>query len=150
MMISQEEPSTFQKIKKTVYIGLLIFAAIILMAVGFGSQDLHEDTNHYLYDCFNVSPEHAALIRSLEKSKLSIVYGRREEGLFHFAEHYANELSIIDQNVFVEDITKTHYRLYRVADTVKKSLNKWFGVEKVEGDWFIYSRDGTIVSQEVI
>lgn len=55
MLISTEEngPSTFQKIKNTVYIGLLLIAAIIFISFMFGTHDLHEDTNHYLYDCFN-------------------------------------------------------------------------------------------------
>ena len=59
-------------------------------------------------------------------------------------------MSMLGHNVFIEDISKKHFRLYKIAQSVRKSMDKWFGIEKEEGDWFIYSREGSLVSQDVI
>ena len=126
--------------------GLIIF----LLVFFYGSEHVHTDQNHNLYDSFDLSPDHAQLLSKLSKNKLSILYGRKEAGLFQFAEHYANNLSLAGHNVFIEDITKKNFKMYKIARAARKSLDQWFGIEKQEGDWFIYSRDGRIVSQDII
>ena len=55
-----------------------------------------------------------------------------------------------DQNVFVEDISDKHFKLYRIKRAAAKSIEKWLGLEKKIGVWLIYSKDGRIVPQEII
>lgn len=50
----------------------------------------------------------------------------------------------------MEDISKKHFKLFRVAKAARTRLDKWLGLEKEKGDWFIYSQDGSIVGQDII
>jgi len=93
-------PSKSSKCNSLIVILLLIFAAIIAIFY-FGATEVHEGNKHLLYDCFDQSPDHAKLLRQLKKSKLSILYGRKEEGLFNFVEHFGNQLSLAEHTVFV-------------------------------------------------
>lgn len=118
----------FDFIKKAVIFIIVIGIAGFVVIFLVGSQTIHRDNNNFLYDCFDTSPEHAALLAEMAKSRLSILYGRKEAGLFQFAEHYANNLSLAGRNVFVEDISKKHFKLYRVASAARSRLDKWLGI----------------------
>jgi len=84
---------------------LLILIALICVIISllyFGSTDVHDGSKHLLYDAFDLSPPHATLLKQLKKSKLSILWGRKEEGLFQFAEHFGNQLVLDGRAVFLE------------------------------------------------
>jgi hypothetical protein len=36
----------------------------------------------------------------------------------------------LGHNVFIEDISKKHFKLYKIAQAARKSMDKWFGIEK--------------------
>jgi Na+/H+ antiporter NhaC len=79
------ESTLLQKIKTTV-LTLAVFALVIFLAIFFmGSQSQHRDNHNFLYDCFDTSSDHASLLSQLSKSRLSILFGRKEAGLFQFA-----------------------------------------------------------------
>lgn len=83
---------------------LLVLLGVVFAIFYFGSTDVHEGNQHLLYDVFDVSPPHAKLLKQLKKSKLSILRGRKEDGLFQFAEHFGNKLVLDDQTVFLEKV----------------------------------------------
>jgi hypothetical protein len=42
-------------------------------------------------------------MKKLRKNKYSIVYGKKEDGLFHFIEHYANSESLKQKKIYIEE-----------------------------------------------
>lgn len=50
----------------------------------FGSQETHKENKHPLYTSFEESPEHKKLLTQLQKSKLSVLSGKKEDGLIQF------------------------------------------------------------------
>ena len=86
----------------------LLFLVVLLVGGGlavwhFGSHQPHQPKTHQLYSSFDQSPSHKKLIAQLEKSKLSVLVGQKDEGLLHFVLHYANRLSQKGP-VFIEDL----------------------------------------------
>lgn len=61
---------------------LLVLLGAVFIIFYFGSTEVHEGNQHLLYDVFDVSPPHAKLLKQLKKSKLSILRGHKEDGLF--------------------------------------------------------------------
>jgi hypothetical protein len=83
---------------------ILLLLAGIASVFYFGSVDVHEGNQHLLYDSFDLSPEHAKLLKQLRKSRLSILRGRKEDGLFQFADHFSNQLLLTGRTVFLENV----------------------------------------------
>jgi hypothetical protein len=78
---------------------------VLLLGVWhFGSRDLHAEIPHPLYSSFDASQTHSKLLAKLEKGKLSVVYGLREDGLIQFSEHLANRLAKKGKAVILERI----------------------------------------------
>jgi hypothetical protein len=115
-------PSKASKCNILYFILLFILAAFISIFY-FGATEVHEGNKHLLYDCFDLSPDHAKLLRQLKKNKLSILYGRKEEGLFNFVEHFGNQLSLAGHTVFVEDFGKENYEAYKIAQALKTKFD---------------------------
>jgi hypothetical protein len=102
---------------------LLVLLAAVLSVFYFGGADVHEGNQHLLYDCFDLSPDHAKLLRQLKKSRLSILRGKKEDGLFQFAEHFANQLVLTSRTVFLEDVDKENYVVYQLAKSARVKLD---------------------------
>lgn len=100
----QSSPAGKSKLKKIV---LVFFFLILIGGVAFGiwffgSPKPHQETKHQLYSAFDASAPHKKLSTSITKAKLSLLVGKKEDGLFNFVEHYANILSKKGRTIYVE------------------------------------------------
>jgi hypothetical protein len=100
---------------------------VIISLLYFGSTDVHDGSKHLLYDAFDISPPDANLLKQLIKSKLSILWGRKEEGLFQFAGHFGNQLVLDGRAVFLEQVGKDNYEVYQLAKSARAQLDEWMG-----------------------
>lgn len=100
----QPSPVGKSKCKK---IGIFFFVLILLIGgLGFavwffGSPKPHLVVQHQLYSTFDSSPPHKKLLAGIEKAKVSLLVGKKEDALFKFVEHYANILSKKGRTVYV-------------------------------------------------
>lgn len=121
---------------------LLVLLSAVFAVFYFGSTDVHEENQHLLYDVFDVSPPHAKLLKQLKKSKLSILRGRKEDGLFQFAEHFGNKLVLDGRTVFLEKVGEENYVIYQLAKSARVQLDELLGWEQGDGDWIVTSENG--------
>ena len=135
---SQPPPSP-SKAKSIFPLILIAILFAIISIFYFGSTDVHEGNKHLIHDVFEVSPRHAKLLKQLKKSKLSILWGRKEDGLFQFAEHFGNQLVLDGRTVFLESIGKENYQVYQLAKSARVQLDELLGLEQGEGDWIVTS-----------
>ncbi len=135
-------PPSGTKSKTSLILLLLVLLGVVFAVFYFGSADVHEGNQHLLYDAFDVSPPHAKLLKQLKKSKLSILRGSKEHGLFQFAEHFGNKLVLDGRTVFLEKVGEENYEIYQLAKSARVKLDELLGLEQGEGDWIVTSEDG--------
>jgi biotin-(acetyl-CoA carboxylase) ligase len=139
--------------KKLRGFGLLLLVVLFIGIGGlvaiwhFGSQSAHIENKHPLYSSFDESPEYKKLLSQLLKSKLSILSGKKEEGLIQFVEHYANTLSRSNRPVFVEDYNKDHFEYYQIAREAKVQIDQLLGQQTPTGDWILQSQNGDLIPE---
>jgi len=127
---------------------LMIFLLVGAAAVWhFGTQQPHQPKTHQLYSSFDQSPPHKKILSQLEKSKLSVLVGQKEEGLLHFVLHLANKLSQKGP-VFIEDIDHELFQYYQYAKDAKNQLEQ--AIQQVltqppaTADWILLTHNSTI------
>lgn len=101
---AQAPPPT--KKSKLSKLGLLLAFLIVIGAFAFavwhfGSPQSHQVTTHLLYATFDASAPHKKLLTGISKAKLSLLVGKKEDGLFNFVEHYANSLTGKGRTIYV-------------------------------------------------
>lgn len=130
----------------------LIFLVIFLLAGAaavwhFGTQQPHLPKTHQLYSSFDQSPPHKKLLAQLEKSKLSVLVGQKEEGLLHFVLHLANKLSQKGP-VFMEDLDHELFQYYQYAKDARNQLEQLIQQVLAQapptGDWILLTHNSTI------
>ena len=101
---SPTAPTGKSKCKK---IGLCVLFLILIGGIAFviwffGTPKLHQEVRHQLYSTFDSSAPHKKLLKGIEKAKVSLLIGKKEDGLINFVEHYANILSKKGRTVYIE------------------------------------------------
>ena len=79
---SQKKPRSCIKL-----ICLSLFVVIIGAIAGIwflGSPKVHQEKNHLLYNSFDSSSPHKNLINNLDNTKLSIIVGKKSDGIVNF------------------------------------------------------------------
>jgi hypothetical protein len=105
--------------KSSIFVFLLILISGILAVFYFGSVEVHQANHHLLYDCFDLSPDHAKLTKQLKKNKLNIIYGKKEQGLFQFVENFGNQLVLQGRTVFTINFGKEDDLFNQVAKSAR-------------------------------
>lgn len=82
---------------------LLFFLGIVFAIWYFGSPQPHQEVKHQLFNTFDNSAPHKKLLTGIGKAKVSLLVGKKEDGLFQFVEHYANSLSKMGRTVYVSE-----------------------------------------------
>jgi hypothetical protein len=156
---NQQEQVGNPVVKKRKGLKLLILTVVLLVAGGlfavwhFGAHQAHQKSIHPLFASFDDSPGHKKLLGQLQKGRLSVLSGKREDGLQQFVQHYANRLSQAGP-VFIEDLDSEHFEYYQLVKDAKGKIDELLGEVLGDvaptGDWILLSQGVAVVPEDLI
>jgi flagellar basal body-associated protein FliL len=63
---------------------LIVIGAFAFAVWHFGSPQSHQVSTHQLYATFDASAPHKKILEGIGKTKVSLLVGKKEDGLFNF------------------------------------------------------------------
>jgi len=104
-----------------------------------GASKVHQEKKHLLYHSFDASSAHKKLLANLEKTKLSLLVGKKADGVLNFVEHYANKNLLKGRTVYIETYTAGQHEIFQFAKGLNTKILSTFGQLKHDSDWIVIS-----------